>query len=401
MVALLYYKENVLMDKSTQSNSHSGNSELNIPIMEWKREKDEILISLSGYWRLSCRERPRIIKRWQSLVKQSSDVRVFHISCTDSADWDSSLVVFFKNAIDDLRSKKKAVEIGSVPAGLSQLLKLSGSDRGGKDGKVNKVDEFEKFATDLPNYFVQPIEFFGAVIIAFMEFISGRSVMRWRDFFESAKQCGASALPIVTLISFLTGLTMAFVGSVQLEKFNAKIYVADLVSLAMVREMGALMVAIIMAGRTGASFAAELGNMNLNEEIDSLRTFGISPISFLVLPRTLALFLMTPLLTLYADVVGILGGLTVGTVVMNFSVIHYLEQTQSALTHMWEVYSGVTKSLIFGLIIGLVGCYKGMYSGRDSASLGKSVTSAVVVAITFIIITDALFETTFSYLELR
>ena len=123
----------------------------------------------------------------------------------------------------------------------------------------------------------------------------------------------------MALISFLTGLTMAFVGSVQLEKFNAKIYIADLVSLAMVREMGALMVAIVMAGRTGAAFAAELGSMKLNEEIDSLRTFGISPMQFLVLPRTLGLLLMTPLLTLYADVVGILGGMTVGTQVMDFS----------------------------------------------------------------------------------
>ena len=288
-----------------------------------------------------------------------------------------------------------------IPHGLGKLLELSASNQSEESDDVSAFDELEKFASDLPNYLIQPIEFFGAVIIAFFDFISGRSVMRWQDFFESARRCGASALPIVTLISFLTGLTMAFVGSVQLEKFNAKIYVADLVSLAMVREMGALMVAIIMAGRTGASFAAEIGNMNLNEEIDSLRTFGISPISFLVLPRTLALFIMTPLLTLYADVVGIMGGLTVGTVVMDFSVIHYLEQTQAALTHMWEVYSGVAKSLLFGLIIGLVGCYKGMYSGRDSAALGKSVTSAVVVSITFIIITDALFETTFSYLELR
>jgi phospholipid/cholesterol/gamma-HCH transport system permease protein len=288
-----------------------------------------------------------------------------------------------------------------IPHGLGKLLELSASNQSEESDDVSTFDELEKFASDLPNYLIQPIEFFGAVIIAFFDFISGRSVMRWQDFFESARRCGASALPIVTLISFLTGLTMAFVGSVQLEKFNAKIYVADLVSLAMVREMGALMVAIIMAGRTGASFAAEIGNMNLNEEIDSLRTFGISPISFLVLPRTLALFIMTPLLTLYADVVGIMGGLTVGTVVMDFSVIHYLEQTQAALTHMWEVYSGVAKSLLFGLIIGLVGCYKGMYSGRDSAALGKSVTSAVVVSITFIIVTDALFETTFSYLELR
>jgi phospholipid/cholesterol/gamma-HCH transport system permease protein len=165
--------------------------------------------------------------------------------------------------------------------------------------------------------------------------------------------------------------------------------------------MGALMVAIIMAGRTGAAFAAELGNMNLNEEIDSLETFGICSVSFLVLPRTLALFVMTPLLTIYADIVGILGGLLVGSLVMGFSALHYLEQTQSALTNMWEVYSGVSKSLFFGLIIGFVGCYKGVSSGRDSASLGKSVTSAVVISVTLIIIADAFFETTFSLLELR
>jgi phospholipid/cholesterol/gamma-HCH transport system permease protein len=194
---------------------------------------------------------------------------------------------------------------------------------------------------------------------------------------------------------------MAFVGSVQLEKFNAKIYVADLVSLAMVREMGALMVGIVMAGRTGAAFAAELGSMKLNEEIDSLKTFGISPMQFLVLPRTMALLIMTPLLTLYADVVGILGGLAVGTQVMDFSVLHYFEQTQTALKGMWEVYSGLVKSLAFGLIIGLVGCFKGLRSGNDSASLGRAVTSAVVTSITLIVVCDALFEIVFSYLDLR
>ena len=225
--------------------------------------------------------------------------------------------------------------------------------------------------------------------------------MRTKDFLESARECGASALPIVTLISFLTGLTMAFVGSVQLEKFNAKIYVADLVCLAMVREMGALMVAIIMSGRTGAAFAAEIGNMKLNEEIDSLRTFGLSPMEFLVLPRTLALFVMTPLLTLYADVVGILGGLLVGTQVMDFSIIHYFEQTQSALRGMWEIFSGLSKSLFFGLIIGLVGCYKGLNTGSGSASLGRAVTSSVVLSITLVVFSDALFEVLFNFLDLR
>ena len=390
------------MDKISHSNG-SDKRELSTPGLEWTKEDGEVLISLSGRWLLSCPERQRILRRWQSLVRQASDIEVFRISCTEDIAWDTSLVIFIRNAIDGFESEKKKVHLGFLPEGLKTLLIIS-RERKTNQGKTELediADDLEKFTADIPNYFVKPIEFIGSVIIASLELISGKSVMRFGDFIESARKCGASALPIVTLISFLTGLTMAFVGSVQLEKFNAKIYVADLVSLAMVREMGALMVGIIMAGRTGASFAAELGNMKLNEEIDSMRTFGISPISFLVLPRALALFLMTPLLTLYADIVGILGGLTVGTVVMNFSAVHYLEQTQSALTHMWEVYSGVTKSLIFGLIIGLVGCYKGMNSGRDSAALGKSVTSAVVVSITFIIVADALFETIFSYLELR
>ena len=229
----------------------------------------------------------------------------------------------------------------------------------------------------------------------------GNSFMRTRDLLLVCRDCGAAALPIVTLISFLTGLTMAFVGSVQLEKFNATIYTADLVSLAMVREMGGLMVGIVMAGRTGAAFAAELGSMKLREEIDSLRTFGIPAIDFLVLPRTLALFFMTPILTLYADVVGILGGLTVGTQIMDFSSIHYMEQTQSALTNMWEIYSGLIKSIAFGLIIGLVGCYKGLHTGGDSASLGRSVTSSVVISITLIVVSDALFEILFSVLGYR
>lgn len=389
-----------------ENKSHNDGVEktaMSIPGLEWKHEQGELFITLSGRWLLSCPERQQVLRKWQSLIKQARDIEIFHISCTEDVIWDSSLVIFIRNVMGEFELNKKRATLGYLPDGLPKLLEISKERKTTKDKNEHEglAENFDNFTADLPNYFARPIEFIGAVIIACTELVSGKSVMRLGDLVESARKCGASALPIVTLISFLTGLTLAFVGSVQLEKFNAKIYVADLVSLAMVREMGALMVGIIMAGRTGASFAAELGNMKLNEEIDSLRTFGISPISFLVLPRTLALFLMTPLLTLYADIVGILGGLTVGTLVMNFSTVHYLEQTQSALTHMWEIYSGVTKSLVFGLIIGLVGCYKGMNSGPDSAALGKSVTSAVVVSITCIIVADALFEMIFSYLELR
>jgi phospholipid/cholesterol/gamma-HCH transport system permease protein len=329
---------------------------------------------------------------------QWKDVLRYEIKCDESLVWDSSLVVFLRNAKRDLNVNGCQVVFLDLPVGLSKLLNLA--DEGQKRNKGQKQELLSGGFLSI-EALLKPLDFLGALVISFLNLVRGRSVMRWRDFFASARNCSASALPIVTLISFLTGVTMAFVGSVQLEKFNATIYVADLVSLAMVREMGALMVAIIMAGRTGAAFAAELGNMNLNEEIDSLETFGICSVSFLVLPRTLALFVMTPLLTIYADIVGILGGLLVGSLVMGFSALHYLEQTQSALTNMWEVYSGVSKSLFFGLIIGFVGCYKGVSSGRDSASLGKSVTSAVVISVTLIIIADAFFETTFSLLELR
>ena len=371
-----------------------------IPLVEYNQEGDVVRIKVSGYWNISCPERPMVLRRWQSWLKQWKDQKKFEISCDDSIKWDSSLVVFLQNANCTFVKSGKEFSFNTLPVGLNRLLTLSDAKSTFVPSDQEEVGSLVKYLNPY-HYIYKPLEYWGALVISFIELCSGRSVMRWRDFIESARNSGASALPIVTLISFLTGLTLAFVGSVQLEKFNAKIYVADLVSLAMVREMGALMVGIIMAGRTGASFAAEIGNMKLNEEIDSLRTFGISPIAFLVLPRTMALFVMTPLLTLYADAVGILGGLTVGTTVMGFSALHYLEQTQAALTSMWEVYSGVCKSLIFGLIIGLVGCYKGMNSGRDSASLGKAVTSAVVVSVTLIIIADAIFETTFSYLELR
>jgi phospholipid/cholesterol/gamma-HCH transport system permease protein len=295
------------------------------------------------------------------------------------------------------------MEIENLPAGLTRLLELSKPSF--KEKKQNEFSLSIELIDETINYFRNAVfsvfDFFGEWIVSILKLVIGRSKARFQDFGIACRNCGVSALPIITLISFLTGLTLAFVGSVQLEKFNAKIYIADLVCLAMVREMGALMVGIIMAGRTGAAFAAEIGSMKLNEEIDSLRTFGISPMEFLILPRTLSLIFMIPLLTIYADVVGILGGLTVGTLVMDFSIIHYFEQTQVALHSMWEVYSGLLKSIVFGLLVGLVGCYKGMHSGNDSASLGRAVTASVVVGVTLIVITDAMFEILFSYLGLR
>lgn len=356
-----------------------------------------------GKWLIDDLSSSEICAKWEAFCREHTQVNVFTFRLDPNIIWDSTLVSFLHKCRKELTDSKKTVITQELPAGIAKLLELSKPTI--LEKKQNEFSLSLELIDETINHFrlamLSVVSFWGEWVLSVFRLITGRSKSRFRDFTKSCRACGASALPIVTLISFLTGLTMGFVGSVQLEKFNAKIYIADLVSLAMVREMGALMVAIVMAGRTGASFAAELGSMKINEEIDSMRTFGISPMDFLILPRTLSLILMIPLLTIYADVVGILGGLVVGTLVMDFSVIHYFEQTQVALHSMWEVYSGLIKSIFFGLIIGLVGCYKGMNAGNDSSSLGRAVTASVVVSITLVVITDALFEISFSYLDLR
>jgi len=355
----------------------------------------------SGDWTIRHPKGDRL-SEFDSFAGQLSDKNTFRFQLSDDFTWDTSFLLFIQNIEQKISTHGAGVDFSSLPEGLANLLEKNKSNESLEHGRVEALSGAEDsvFEQILLN-FLRVAEFWGKWLIFLWGLIRGKSFARGRDFLVACRDCGASALPIVTLISYLTGLTMAFVGSVQLEKFNATIYTADLVCLAMVREMGPLMVAIVMAGRTGASFAAEIGSMKLNEEVDSLRTLGIPAIDFLVLPRTLALFLMTPLLTLYADIVGIMGGLTVGTQVMGFSALHYFEQTQSALLSMWEIYSGLWKSLAFGLIVGLVGCYKGINSGNSSISLGKSVTSSVVVSITLIVIADALFELAYSYLGLR
>ena len=192
-------------------------------------------------------------------------------------------------------------------------------------------------------------------------------------------------------------ITMAFVGAVQLRPFGAQIYVADLVGLAMAREMGAMMAAIIMAGRTGASFAAQLGTMTVNEEIDALRTLGISPIEFLVLPRVLALALMMPFLCLYADLMGLAGGAVVGVFMLEIPLWAYINETTATLV-LSDFAQGWIKSAVFGVVVALAGCLRGMQCGRSSEAVGIATTSAVVTAIVWIIVWDSIFAVVFHVL---
>jgi phospholipid/cholesterol/gamma-HCH transport system permease protein len=196
-------------------------------------------------------------------------------------------------------------------------------------------------------------------------------------------------LPIVTLISLLVGLILAFIGAVQLMMFGAQIFVADLVAIAMVRVMGAVMVGVIMAGRTGAAFAAQIGTMQVNEEIDALQTLGISPMEFLVLPRMLALILMMPLLCIYADLMGIMGGFIVGVGMLDISSTQYINQTIKAL-NLYHFSIGLFHGLVFGVLVALAGCLRGIQCGRSASAVGQATTSAVVTSMVCIVVATAI-----------
>lgn len=242
------------------------------------------------------------------------------------------------------------------------------------------------------------LDFIGQAVLSLGRFARGRARFRTSDFWMTLQQCGVEALPIVSLISFLIGLILAFVGSVQLAHFGADLYVADLVGISMVREMGVVMTAIIMSGRTGAAFAAHIGSMKANEEIDALRTFGFDPFDFLVLPRILALVLMMPLLTVYADLVGILGGMLVGAASGIPPVLYWTETVASL--NITNASLGVLKSPFFGAAIAISGCMQGMRAGNSSAAVGEATTRAVVTAITSVIVLDSAFAAIFTLLDI-
>src|SRR5947208_5301452 len=238
------------------------------------------------------------------------------------------------------------------------------------------------------------LKFLGEMAVTFFRLVRLRVRFRAVDLFLLVQQCGAQALPIVTLISFLVGVILAFVGAVQLKQFGAQIYVADLVGIAIVHEMGAMMTGIIMAGRTGAAFAAQLGTMKVTQEIDAFTTMGFSPLEFLVLPRVIALVLMMPLLCLYADFVGVLGGAVVGLGMLDLSWTTYIRETMHAFG-LTDLFGGIFKSAVYGVLVVLSGYFRGIQCGNSSSAVGDAATSAVVTGIVAIVAACGIFAVVF------
>jgi len=240
------------------------------------------------------------------------------------------------------------------------------------------------------------VTFLGEIVVALASLIRHPKRMRWDDFFLFVERAGTDALPIVSLLSLLMGLIMAFQAAVQLRQFGANIFVADLVGISILRELGPLLTAIIIAGRSGASFAAEIGTMKVSEEIDALSTMGFKAVSFLALPRILAATFVGPFLTLVGDFVGVFGGLIVGMISLDLSPTAYLEETYTAIT-FFDLFSGLIKSVAFAVLIAGVGCLRGFQVERSADSVGKKTTSAVVSGIFLIVFADAIFTIIFHY----
>ena len=364
----------------------------------WRLTADQpdgaVTLHLSGPWSLQG-SLPRA-REIESQLPAAGQPATLRFEAGELGTWDTSLLTFLISVDKLAKARGMEIDRAGLPAGIGRLLDLATAvpERAGarRSGAAPPwLERVGKSAMSAGKATADMIDFMGEATIAFGRLLTGRARFRASDLMMIIQDCGASALGIVTLISFLVGLILAFVGAIQLEAFGAQIYVADLVGIATVREMGAMMTAIVMAGRTGAAFAAQLGTMQVNEEIDALATLGLSPMEFLVLPRMLALIAMMPLLCLYADLMGILGGAAVGVGMLHLSPNLYFNETQHAIA-LKDIGVGVFKAGVYGVLLALSGCLRGMQCGRSASAVGLAATSAVVTGIVFIITSDGVFN---------
>jgi phospholipid/cholesterol/gamma-HCH transport system permease protein len=351
---------------------------------------DTVRVRLAGSWRLQDRL-PTAASVHDQVEAQGGTRVVFDAG--QLSGWDSGLLTFLVKLHQMFAEDRRETDCSGLPHGVQRLLQLASAVPERAAGQAASADPLlarvGKATMGYVRGSVEGVTFLGEVALAFGRLLRGRARFRFSDLLALIQEAGAHALPIVSLISFLVGVILAFMGAIQLTQFGAQIYVADLVAIGMAREMAPMMVGIILAGRTGAAYAAELGTMQVNEEIDALATLGLSPIDFLVLPRVLALVLMTPLLCLYANLMGILGGAVIGITALNLQPVAYFQETQQALWIITFV-GGLIKGAVYGAVVAVVGCLRGLQCARSSAAVGLATTSAVVTSIVFIIVSMAI-----------
>ncbi len=365
-----------------------------------RSDNSTLVVRLAGDWHLR-RDLPQ-----PDLVLKQLDIAPKPARLTFDAaalgEWDSGLLTFLMGVSEICHKRNLPADWSALPEGVRGLIQLAEAvpEKLGARQEASHASFLVElgqatilYARGLHEF----LRFVGEVAIAFAMLCVGKARFRRVDLMMEIQDCGASAFGIITLVTFLVGVILAFMGAVQLQKFGAAIYVADLVGIAMSRDMGAMMAAIIMAGRTGAAFAAQLGSMKVTQEIDALTTMGISPMEFLVLQRVLALFLMIPLLCVYADCMGVAGGAFVSATMLHISISTYIRETANAIT-LGDILGGVFKAAVYGIIVAVAGCLRGFQCGNSSSAVGDAATSAVVTGIVYIIVACGVFAFIFNIL---
>jgi len=359
--------------------------------LDYARRPDGTLhVALGGNWKLASLI-PAPVGVLQEIEKLPRPQKVV-LQTSVLAGWDSGLLTFLLAVLSRCEQLGVEVDRHGLPEGVRQLLALATAvpARPRRSSRqAHFLDRVGDGAIHWWNGCRDTLAFVGDAFLSLLRFFSGRARFRWSDFLRALQDCGARSLGIVVLINFLVGIILAFVGAIELRNFGAQIYVSHLVGIGMLRDIAPIMTGIIVTGRTGASFAAELATMEANQEIDALKTLGIPPMDFLVLPRLLALTLMMPLLCLYADLMGIIGGLVVSVSMLGISPTQYLEETKHAVG-LNQLFLGLFMSLVFGVLVALTGCMRGIRSGRSASGVGEATTSAVVTGIVNIVVATAI-----------
>jgi phospholipid/cholesterol/gamma-HCH transport system permease protein len=351
-----------------------------------------LLVHLSGNWSEPAVPDSEVIRK---TLREDPSVKALAFDTGGVSGWDSRFVALIGKCVRVGRERGIEVRCAGLPEGVRRLLHLANLLPEKKDARhvAAKVSFLEKLGERTRadwEGLVGLFTFLGENLTAFWKLLRGRAQFRWADAFVVMEQTGPQALAIVAMINFLVGLILAFVGATELQRFGAAIYTADLVAIATVREMSCIMTGIILCGRTGAAFAAQLGTMKVNEELNALQTFGISPIEFLVLPRMVALMLMMPFLCIFADLISIAGGFVVSVGMLDVTSTVYLNRTIGAI-QLKSFLLGIFKGSFFGFLVAYTGCLRGMQSGYTAAAVGEAATRAVVTGIAAIIAFDGVF----------
>jgi phospholipid/cholesterol/gamma-HCH transport system permease protein len=351
-------------------------------------DKNALQISLSGDWQLN-KQLPGATDIIATL-DNGANLAAVTFDTTSLGEWDTGLITTLIAISRIAEEKGLTIDDQGLPEGARRLIKLAFTVKereGARRQFTHKpfLTQVGESTLEIWDSGRELLTFTGDLILSFTRFFRGTATYLRSDLLQHIQDAGAKAFPIVSIISFLIGMIFAFVGVMQLEMFGAGIYTANLVAVAMVREMAAIMTAIIMAGRTGAAYAAQIGTMKVNEEIDALQTLGMHPMDFLVTPRVIALIVMMPLLTMYSSLMGILGGLMVGLVMIDISLVQYVQQTVDAVS-LNSLFGGLFKSVVYGSLVALAGCQQGMACGNSAMAVGQSTTKAVVMGIVLIVI---------------